>query len=504
VILPSDTTVYKALKTNFAPRLSVAWSPFPNKSGYFGGGKTVIRAGFGINYGPGQVEDQIQPIESDRISSTLSNVTNAFPLNIPQVIANFNGNPDNRQYQPRAYFQDLYRVPERIYSYSFSIQQELPYKMALTLAYVGSRGRNLFLRSVTNQITQVLTNSNPASNAVIIREFDKVQPNGSVLKPFAEVDVKLSGGHDSYNALQTSLARRFNTGLVLNAQYTFGRSFGNTAGSNEALTAANNARRIEDFDYDNGFNTFDVRHTFNISAVYELPFGSKSTGLTKVLAKGWEAGAIVNARSGLPIQVQVVRPDVLYVDAAGNYYSVPAAGRTALINTPGGGGTRNVRRPDLIGDPFVGSDRQFLNPAAFALPQPGKFGNLQRGAIHGPSFTQFDMVFGKKFPITERTRIEFRAEFFNIFNISNFANPPATLNSPICGSSVVPLPGEFYCINVNATTGARTPVANVLNPGQAFTQGAAGGTWGILNRTVERTVGLGANRQIQFGLRLSF
>ena len=90
---------------------------------------------------------------------------------------NFVNNPNNRQYQPRAYFQDLYRIPERIYTYSVSVQQELPYSLALTLAYVGSQGRNLFLRSITNQITQVLTNSNPASNAIIIREFDIVQAN---------------------------------------------------------------------------------------------------------------------------------------------------------------------------------------------------------------------------------------------------------------------------------------------------------------------------------------
>ena len=210
VILPSDTTVYKGLKTNFAPRVSLAWSPKPTGTGFFGGGRTVVRGGFGINYGPGQIEDQIQPIESDRIASTLSNVANAFPANIPSIVANFLANPNNRNYQPRAYDRENYKVPERIYTYSASVQQELPYKMALTVAYVGSQGRNLFLRSVANQIVSVRTNSNPANAAIVIREFSIVTENGAgvnptVLNPFAEVDYKRSGGHDNYNALQTTL-----------------------------------------------------------------------------------------------------------------------------------------------------------------------------------------------------------------------------------------------------------------------------------------------------------
>src|SRR5262249_37231132 len=152
----------------------------------------------------------------------------------------------------------------------------------------------------------------------------------------------------SYNALQVSLQRRFNTGVTLNGQYTFGRSYGNTAGSNEALTAANNARKTADFDYDNGYNNFDVPHTYNISAIYELPWGKNLNGARKTLLGGWNVGTIVNGRSGLPIPVQITRPDFLYVDAAGVLWGGPAAGRTAVINTPGGGNSRNVRRPDLI------------------------------------------------------------------------------------------------------------------------------------------------------------
>jgi hypothetical protein len=192
-------------------------------------------------------------------------------------------------------------------------------------------------------------------------------------------------------------------------------------------------------------------------------------------------GTIVNGRSGLPIPVQITRPDILYVDAAGIFYGSPAAGRTAVINTPGGGNSRNIRRPDLIAgvNPFLDKDRTILNPAAFAIPKPGTFGNLVRNQIHGPKFFQQDMIVTKKFVIKESANIEFRAEVFNIFNLTNFANPPAQLANTF-GSGVT------------------------LQPGQPFTTTLAGSAFGVVNRTVERTVGLGTNRQIQFALRLNF
>ena len=101
-----------------------------------------------------------------------------------------------------------------------------------------------------------------------VREFSVISGNNA-LQPFAEVDYKTSGGDDSYNALQMTLARRITTGLTLNSQYTFSRSFGNTAGSNEARTSA----IPDNFEADRGYNNFDVRHTFNFSALYKLPFG---------------------------------------------------------------------------------------------------------------------------------------------------------------------------------------------------------------------------------------
>src|SRR6185369_1886710 len=121
-----------------------------------------------------------------------------------------------------------------------------------------------------------------------IREFSQVSGSSTVNNPYAEIDDKTSGGHDTYRALQLSLGRRFSTGMTLNSQYTWSRSFGNTSGSNEARTAANNARAISEFDYDDGRNNFDIHHTFNLSALYDLPWGKGKEGAEKLLLGGWE------------------------------------------------------------------------------------------------------------------------------------------------------------------------------------------------------------------------
>src|SRR6185436_6291097 len=96
------------------------------------------------------------------------------------------------------------------------------------------------------------------------------------------------------------------------------------------VTANNNARAISDFDYDLGYNNFDVRHTFNTSLLYTIPGSGALLG-------GWDVGAIFNARSGVPVPVLVTRPDIVYVDGAGNTFLNAAADRTAVVNTPGGG-----------------------------------------------------------------------------------------------------------------------------------------------------------------------
>jgi hypothetical protein len=485
---PNTTPVFKSTKTNFQPRFGTTFSATE---------KTIIRAGFGMFVGPGQTEDQVQTIaDSDRVSVTLSSgAALAYPLDPNVATSTFINNPNNRSYQPRAY-RNEYTIPERVWQYTTSVQQDLGGRMAATAAYVGAQGHNLFLRSIANPIVNVVTNPNPANAAIVIRQFSIVQRDATgaitgVQNPYAEIDTKTSGGHDNYNALQLGLSRRSVGGLSMNAQYTLSRSFGNTSGSNEALTVGNAAQTLADYDYDTGYNAFDVRHTFTLGALYNLPYGRgrahPATGVADALLGGWDIGGIVNARSGLPIDVRITRPDFVYVDVAGSVFNNPAVGRTAIINTPNGGASRNVRRPDLVAgvDPFTTSGGLlFLNPAAFSTPKPGTYGNLQRGSLHGPGFNQVDLVLAKHFPFGATTRnAEFRIEVFNVFDRANFSNPVATLPN---------------ALPTNATT-----EANKVQPGQAYTSGAAG-TFGTLTSTVGRTVGLGTARQVQFAFRFNF
>jgi hypothetical protein len=211
-----------------------------------------------------------------------------------------------------------------------------------------------------------------------------------------------------------------------------------------------------------------------------------------IIAGGWQAGGVVNFRSGLPIDVLITRPDIAYVgnpgtSIAGQTFASPVitAGvlqTRAAVNTPGGGNSRNIRRPDVVPgvNPYIKSGIQYLNPAAFSTPAAGTFGNYRRNDLSGPNLSQLDFTLGKSFHATERTSFDFRADIYNILNHPNYANP-GTIR-----------------LNQTLTSGA----AN--QPGAPFSQTAAGAAWGRLSSTVGNQVGIGANRQIQLSLRANF
>ena len=302
---------------------------------------------------------------------------------------------------------------------------------------------------------------------------------------FAQIDFKTSGGTDHYDSLQTTLNRRFNKGLTAGLQWTYGHSIGNTGGSNEAQTTQNPFN----FGQDHGNNAFDLRHSVNASVLYQLPIKTKSKALD-LIAGGWEVGGIYNARTGLPIDVTLSRPDIVYqVNGTNQFVQAPIVTNgvvttTPVIDNPYGGAFRSNRRPSVVPgvDPFLstGDKRFFLNPAAFSFPQPGEFGNLGRYALHGPGLSQLDFTLHKKFKIDEKRNFEFRAEIYNLFNRANFANPPAVL-----------------------ATGLGT-ASNQLQPGQPYSSSIAGAAFGVYNSTVSKDVGLGAQRQVQLSLRLNF
>jgi len=489
-------------QNNFGPRLALTYAPAAMNN------KTVLRLGAGTYYGPGQTEDQIQPEANDRVSRTFTNTANPgviYPLN-PQtdVYATYDINSPTLGYQPRAY-APTYKVPERVTSYTASIQQELPGNMQLLVGYVGSSNRNLFLRSVTNLITNVTTSGTTGAGTVT-RQFGN---------RFAEVDYKTSGGTDQYHSLQTSLQRRFTSGLSLGAQYTWAHELGTSSGSNEANTAQQPLQLFgarPEF----GRGTFDIRHSLNITTLYGLPFGKGKayslSGPLDTVAGGWQLGGILNFRSGLPIDVLIQRNDVAYVGQVGPYtgrvFANPVIDRAncpaftsngavyanglctlAVQNVPYGGNSRNIRRPNIVPgvNPFLKQGLQFLNPAAFTTPAPGTFGNSRRNNLSGPNLAQLDLTLQKEFGFTEQVRLKFQSDIYNVLNHPNFANP---------GTVRLPFNLPTNAAGLTSTT--------AVQPGQAFTTTTANNGFGQITSTVNNQVGIGDNRQIQLSLRLLF
>ncbi len=419
---------YNADTNNFAPRLSAAYEI--NE-------KTVVRAGFGLYYGPGQFEDRIQPIENaiERRRVGAADVPNnglQYPVT-PETLRN--------TLSIRGYTHE--RPDEYNMQYGASVSRELPGNVNLTVGYTGSRGKDMFLRGVAN----------------IIDPVTRVRPVPS----FGQIDYKTSGcldetingfgvsgcGKASYDALQIGLTRRFLSGFTGGVQYQYSRNKGTTQGSNEAATTQNT------FDYETeyGTNPQDIPHTFNGSVVYQIP----GEGFWK---GGWRVGGIVNARSGVPINVTINRPD-----------NVTINGQT-VVNIPGGN-SRGTQRPDLVPgvNPYLKDGVRWLNPAAFAAPQPGTFGNLPRNFLRGPSFWQADLMFSKDFRFMDTHGLQFRVEIFNLANRLNYENPAASLPNGAAG----------------------VPFSDAL-----------AGTFGYMLGPLNRTVGQGTARQTQISIRYTF
>ncbi len=504
---------YRVSKKNFGPRLGLTFAPDMLRQ------KTVLRAGAGIFYGPGQTEDQLQPEANDRVSTTFAaSAGKAYPINpATDVYATYNINNPNLNFQPRAYAAD-YVLPERVATYTLSVEQQLPYKLQLMVAYVGSVGRNLFQRSITNTVTGVYQAAGTGAGTAIRQftagavptTFVNGVPNNLAVAAagtnrFAEIDYKTSHGSDSYNSFQSTLQRRFNGGLSFGAQYTFAKELGTTSGSNEATTAADPF----DFSTEYGRGTNDIRHSMNASALYDLPFGHgknfRMHGIADAILGGYQMGGIVNLRSGLPIDVLITRPDLAFVGIpgsviAGRVFSAPVVTggvvqTQAVVNVPGGGNSRNIRRPDVVAgvSPYLNkyvttgttTNFSYLNPAAFSVPAPGTFGNARRNGYDGPGLAQLDLTLAKTFAIFERTHLELKGEAFNILNHPNLANPGTVRLT--------------QGIPTSATT------AGTIQPGTPFTgPGTAGSSFGNESATVGNQVGIGTNRQLQISARVTF
>jgi len=290
-----------------------------------------------------------------------------------------------------------------------------------------------------------------------------------------------------------SLNHRFSKGLTGSMQYSWSRNIGTSAGSNEATTSENNYSFASEY----GNASTDMRQVLGGAALYDLPIGrGKALDLAispvaDAILGSWQLGGYLSVHTGMPINVLMQRNNVLYYNPTTGVYTtspVLANGQPVTIavdNIPGGGQSRGLQRPDVVPgvDPYVSSSTGFwLNPAAFAVPLPGTFGNLGHNALTGPSFVQWDSSIGKQFSVKEGMHLELRGEIYNILNHPNFASPTANVGGGV----------------------PSTPTGAGIQPGQAFSVKTASSSFGQLNSTVGKYVNTGTNRQIQLALRLTF
>ena len=404
---PPGTPFYDANPNDWGPRIGLAWSPAALS------GKTVIRTGFGIYYGGNQNDDFSDPLESavPRYGFTSSDFPNlSYPLD--QFIT-----PQRALFTPKAI--DRHRKDLSYENFNFLVQQQLPGKFQLQTGYIGSEGHHLFTRYQINLIDPT-TGKRP-------------------LAQFSQFGLKTNDGNNNFNAWQTTLERRFANGFSWQTQYMWSHGIADSSiGAGESLAFQNEACRA----CDRSDTSIDVRHTSASNAIYQLPFARSSR-----IFGGWELSGIGTASTGRPVNITLSRKANQLLD-----------------------GNTGSQRPDLIPGVSIYAANQtisnWFNPAAFAIPAAGKWGNLGRYVARGPGYYEIDTALQKRFLLTERLGLNFRAEAFNLLNHPIYASPSGSIGS-----------------NPAAPSANFGKITSILNTG---------------------AVGTGTPRRLQFALRLDF
>ncbi|MDR3701454.1 MAG: TonB-dependent receptor [Candidatus Sulfopaludibacter sp.] len=381
---PKGTPYYSPNPTDFGPRIGLAWAPRALH------GRTTIRTGFGIYYGGNQNDDFSDPAESAVPRYSLSNID--FPALSYPLVAFLD--PKNQLFSPKAI--DRHRKDLSYNSYDFVVQHDVGRGFVAQAGYVGSQGHHLFDKYTVNLI-------NPATGL-------------RTLSAFGSFGLKANDGNDNFNALQTSIQRRFFHGLLFQANYMLAHGIADAStGSGTSVGFQDMACRA----CDRSNSPVDVRHTFTTNGVWELPFGHGKQYLTSgVAAKilgGWSLSGLATARTGIPVNITISRKTAALPDG----------------NTSG-------QRPNLVpGVSIYANPRSiptlWFNPAAFSAPANGKWGNLGRYIASGPRNYEADMGLQKRFRLTERLGLSFRASAFNLFNNPQWANPSGNTSSSSFG-----------------------------------------------------------------------
>jgi hypothetical protein len=217
---------------------------------------------------------------------------------------------------------------------------------------------------------------------------------------FGPVSWRGNVGNSTFHALQLNARRAFQGGFLVSANYMWSHSINDgSIGGGESDTPQDSFCRS----CDKASSDDDVRQVFNVSLVYRLPFG-----MGRVLG-GWTASAIATAQSGLPVNITIDRSNA---------------------SVPGDYAISGEERPNYVygvslTPPAGSTPGEWINPAAFAIPAAGTFGNLGRNAFRAPGISEVELGLSKDVSITERMGIRFRAEVFNVFNRAQYGAPNA-------------------------------------------------------------------------------
>lgn len=358
------------------PRVAFSWAPRDD-------GRAVIRGGFGIYHEDGQLDDQNLPAKNEVPSySKTSSASSSISFPVTFGAGTISPNAEQRK-----------RKDSYVEQWSFSAQEELPAKFVATLSYLGSHGVHLLDTNVVNLI-------DPATGQMQYSSFaPAIAWRGSV-------------GMSSYNGLSAVLRRSFSNGLLLTGNYMWSHEIDN--GSNGSGDGDNqDPQNPLCLRCDWASGNWDARSVFNGNAVYQLPFGLgkqmlNHRGVMSTIAGNWELTTMAMARTGFP--VNVVMP---------GSYTAPD-------------GASGTQRPDLVSGvsltPAGGKTvAKWINPAAFKAPV-GEFGTAPRNLLRGPGTWQVDLGAAKTFSLWERATLQFRSEFYNIFNHPQLGQPQATFN----------------------------------------------------------------------------
>lgn len=430
---------------NFEPRFGFAWDPF-------GTGKTSIRGGAGIAYDfirqdLHQNTSTVAPFRLTVINGlgagTLDNPYKNVPGGNPFP---YNFNPKTPQFPSFPLYQGFYPIPENLrsteqYSWNFGIQRQITPSLFASATYVGTHLIHTWTAIDLNPAQWIPGTSTTSTGCAAVggvfpnsctqnenqrRLLELTNPSaGNLLGNMTSLD---DGGTQSYNGLLLNATwRRGNVNLSGN--FTWSHCIGlaqigvtNLGSTYPHQPYQNNGPANRLLDYGPCFNgSLDEREIGNVSMVLNSP--NFSGTWAHRLASGWTFATILVARSGYPL-TPVLASDVAensLFTAAGNY---PIPQRPNLVST-------NTAAPNR-GQPCPANSICWFNPAAFATPAPGTYGNLGVGTLRSPGFWEWDQTIARQFKLTEAQSIEIRAEAFNVTNsvrfyIQNIQDPASSM-----------------------------------------------------------------------------